>query len=383
MAQALKTSPSKVLFVASNPTQIKFDFVEEFHRIEEAGRNHPGSLDVVARWSVSLKQLTDHLRQMQPDVIHVLSPGVHPATNALVLSDERGQPQYVDVKAFSRAFGPRRTHTPKLVVLNTCHSRPHAEALVPYVGCAIAMDGTIYDDAAVGFADAFYWALATGDSVASAFAKGRAKVEEIHFEQKDIPVLLQGCADPSRLKISPLKAVKGSPATSSALASKRGVSTKPNCLQIFCSYSHKDSKYRAELETFLANLRMQGILNVWHDRLIKPGTDWAQEIDHNLDYANMILLLISSDFLASQYCMGVELKRALERHKAEGIRVIPILVRECDLEGVPFSGLQWLPTGSKPIKKWSDRDSAWTDVAKGIREAAQDVVTSSVSRLTR
>ncbi len=93
--------------------------------------------------------------------------------------------------------------------------------------------------------------------------------------------------------------------------------------------------------------------------------------------------LISSDFLASQYCMGVELKRALESHEAEGIRVIPILVRECDLEGVPFSGLQWLPTGSKPVKKWSDRDSAWTDVAKGIREAAQDVVASSVSRPTR
>jgi hypothetical protein len=267
-------------------------------------------------------------------------------------------------------------------VLNTCHSRPHAEALARHVGCVVAMDGTIYDNAAIGFADAFYQALASGASIADAFTHGRDAVKKITPEQEGVPILLPGRADPSLAKLAPVTAGQRSLGTRSVTAPAVTATAKPSCVQIFCSYSHKDSKYRDELEKFLANLRSQGMVNVWHDRLIKPGTDWAQEIDRNLDHANVILLLVSADFLASQYCMGIELRRALERHKAEGVRMVPILVRECDLEGAPFTGLQWLPTGSKPVKKWSDRDSAWTDVAKGIRKVVEDLVASG-SRATR
>ena len=81
--------------------------------------------------------------------------------------------------------------------------------------------------------------------------------------------------------------------------------------------------------------------------------------------------------LNSQYCIGIEVRRALDRQKSESVCVIPILIRECDLAGVPFEGLQWLPTDRKAVKKWSDRDSAWTDVAKGIRKAVEDLVVSS------
>lgn len=376
MPRTRKTSPgTKILFVASNPTTIKYNFEDELHRIETAGLRRPGAVRVTARWSVSLDRFKEQLGEIRPDVVHVLSPGVDPAGNRLILSDEKGHPQYVGVDDFAGVFARRRATMPKVVVLNTCHSRPHVEALVRHVGCAIGMDGTIYDHTAIAFADAFYNALVFGDTVAKAFSEGRRAAERLSAGQGDIPILLTGKSDPNQIVLNPTATAKrSSRAKSPKLEAAVESAQKPACVQIFCSYSHKDSKYRSELEVFLSNLRQQGLVQVWHDRLIEPGMDWAQEIDRNLNHANLVLLLVSADFMASQYCMGIELRQALKRQKAEGVRVVPILIRECDLVGAPFSSLQWLPTGSKPVKKWKDRDSAWTDVAKGIRQVVEELV---------
>ena len=130
----------------------------------------------------------------------------------------------------------------------------------------------------------------------------------------------------------------------------------------------------------MANLLSQGVVKVWHDRLIRPGADWARDIDRNLDEANIVMLLVSADFMASRYCMGIELARALERQASEAVRVVPVLVRECDLAGAPFGPLQWLPTGAKPVKRWTDRDSAWTDVVKGLRKVVDDLSQADTPR---
>ena len=376
MPHTRKNAPeTKILFVASNPTMIKFNFEDELHRIEAAGLRQPGAMRVTARWSVSLDGFKDQLGEIRPDVVHVLSPGVDPVGNELILSDKQGRPQYVGVDDFAGAFARRRATMPKVVVLNTCHSRPHVEALARHVGCAIGMDGTIYDHTAIAFTDAFYNTLVAGATVEKAFSEGCRAAERLSAGQGDIPILIKGKSDPDQIVLNPTSTVKrSSRATSPPPEAAVESAQKPACVQIFCSYSHKDSKYRSELEVFLSNLRHQGLVQVWHDRLIKPGTDWAQEIDHNLNHANLILLLVSADFMASQYCMGIELRQALERQKAEGVRVVPILIRECDLAGAPFSSLQWLPTGSKPVKRWKDKDSAWTDVAIGIRHVVEEMV---------
>ena len=171
MPRTRKTSPeTKILFVASNPTTIKYNFEDELHRIEAAGLRRPGTMRVTARWSVSLDRFKEQLGEIRPDVVHVLSPGVDPAGNELILSDEQGHPQYVGVDDFAGAFARRKATMPKVVVLNTCHSRPHVEALARHVGCAVGMDGTIYDHTAIAFADAFYNALVSGDTVARAFS---------------------------------------------------------------------------------------------------------------------------------------------------------------------------------------------------------------------
>jgi hypothetical protein len=347
-----------------------FGFAEELHRIEDARRTNPSSFTIVARWSVSLAGLKEHIAKARPDVVHVLSPTVDPAKNEIILSDERGRPEYVPMQAFAAAFA-RRAAAPKLVVINTCHSRPLAEAVSKHVGCAVSMDGEISDAAAIEFSDALYHGLAEGKSVADAFDLARDAVKKSEPKQSGVPLLLAGRADPNAVRIAEsasTSASAGAPGTPTPTASQ-----KPHCVQIFCSFSHRDSKYRDELEVHLANLRAQGLVEVWHDRLIKPGTDWALDIDHNLDQANVVLLLVSADFMASQYCMGIELRRALDRQKTEGVRVVPILVRECDLKGAPFTNLQWLPTGSKPVKKWTDRDSAWTNVVGGIRTVVEEL----------
>ncbi len=138
-------------------------------------------------------------------------------------------------------------------------------------------------------------------------------------------------------------------------------------IEIFCSYAHEDETWLQKLETHLSLLKRQGLISFWHDRLITPGTDWAKAIDTHLETASIVLLLVSADFFASDYCYGIEMKRALEREAAGEARVIPILVRPADWTEAPFAHLQPLPTDARPIVSWRNKDTALADVAAGIR----------------
>src|SRR6266571_1838714 len=142
-------------------------------------------------------------------------------------------------------------------------------------------------------------------------------------------------------------------------------------LKLFYSYSHKDEELRKELENHLSILKRQGIVSEWHDRNIEAGDDWAAEIDNNLDEADVILLLVSADFLASEYCYSKEVKRALTRHEKGDVKVIPIILRPVDWQGAPFADLQALPKDAKPVTTWPNRDEAFTNVARGIRLVLQ------------
>ncbi len=142
-------------------------------------------------------------------------------------------------------------------------------------------------------------------------------------------------------------------------------------ISIFISYSHRDDEWRQELDIHLSSLRRQGVISVWHDRWILAGKEWAREINHNLNDADLILLLISPDFINSDYCYDIEMKRAVERHDAGEAVVIPIILRSCDWKDAPFGKLQALPRDAKPIKSAADRDEAFTEVVAGIRGAVE------------
>ena len=142
---------------------------------------------------------------------------------------------------------------------------------------------------------------------------------------------------------------------------------------VFISYSHQDRAFRKELETHLSNLRRQNVITSWNDGDISPGTDWESQIMEHLNTDQIILLLISADFMASDFCYSVEMLKALERHQAHQARVLPIILRPTDWKGAPFAILNLLPTDGKPVTRWPTHDDAFEDVVKGIRAAIDDL----------
>jgi internalin A len=146
-------------------------------------------------------------------------------------------------------------------------------------------------------------------------------------------------------------------------------------ISVAVSYSHKDEKLRKDFDSQLSPLKRMGLFSAWHDWMITPGADWKAAINDNFNGADLILLLVSSDFIASDYCYDVEMKAALERHENGEARVVPIILRACLWEGTPFGHLQALPRLGKPITSWNNRDLAWTDVVKGISEVVEELQT--------
>lgn len=139
--------------------------------------------------------------------------------------------------------------------------------------------------------------------------------------------------------------------------------------KVFISYSHLDEPFRKDLEKHLAVLRRNGYIDTWTDRKIIPGEEWKKSIHEQLLSAKIILLLISSDFLASDFCYDIEMKTAVQRHNANEALVIPVIVRFCDWSDTPFSKLQGLPSNGQPIKDWLDSDKAILNVVEGIKIA--------------
>jgi hypothetical protein len=151
----------------------------------------------------------------------------------------------------------------------------------------------------------------------------------------------------------------------------------PATLTLFFSYAHGDEGFRAELAKHLKLLERQGVLKSWSDRVLTAGSEWRGQIDAQLDAADIVLLLVSPDFIASDYCYDVELAHALRRHNTGGCVVVPVFLREIDFSGAPFSELQGLPTDAQPVAKWADRDAAFADVARGIRKLARTIASAA------
>jgi len=151
-------------------------------------------------------------------------------------------------------------------------------------------------------------------------------------------------------------------------------------MDVFCSYSQKDEKLRGRLETHLSNLKRQKIISSWHDHKITAGEKWAGQIDQHLETAHIILLLVSADFLASDYCYDIELRRAIERHEAGEARLIPIILRPCDWQEALFGQYQALPKNGRPVTLWNPQDAAFAHIASGIRQAVEHIHANKSAR---
>ncbi|MCH7297653.1 TIR domain-containing protein [Pseudomonas capeferrum] len=140
-------------------------------------------------------------------------------------------------------------------------------------------------------------------------------------------------------------------------------------VKVFISYSHEDQEFHDNLVKYLTNMQRQGEISTWTDRKITGGSSWRNEIDKNLEAADIVLLLVSPDFIHSEYCYDKEMGTALERHKLKLARVIPVYIRVTDVKGSIIEELQGLPTDRKPVNKWQDKDEAWKNVVEGLRSA--------------
>jgi hypothetical protein len=152
---------------------------------------------------------------------------------------------------------------------------------------------------------------------------------------------------------------------------------------VFFSYSHADEVLRDQLEKQLAVMRRQGVITAWHDRRIGAGEDFGAVIDHHLETDDIILLLVSPDFLASDYCYEREMGRALERHHSGAAIVIPVILRACEWKHSPFGKLLATPPDGKPVTLWTDRDDAFFHVAQAIRDAVRRVSDRSAPPLNQ
>ncbi len=148
-----------------------------------------------------------------------------------------------------------------------------------------------------------------------------------------------------------------------------------NSVEIFYSYAIEDERLRNRLEKHLSILKQQEFISNWHNRKISAGKEWSREVNAHLNTASLILLLVSPDFLASDYCYSIEMVQAMERHNAKEARVIPIILRPVDWEKAPFSKLRVLPQEGKPVTLWRNLDLAFLDVARGIRTIIEEINT--------
>jgi hypothetical protein len=148
-------------------------------------------------------------------------------------------------------------------------------------------------------------------------------------------------------------------------------------VSVFYSYSHHDAELRGTLERHLSAVRRTGKISGWHDRQIGAGAEWKNEIDSHLREADIVLLLVSADFLASDYCYDIEMTTALERHRRKEAVVIPVMLREVDITGTPLADLQALPAGLPILSRGQGQgflDQAFREVAEGIRQTVDLII---------
>lgn len=137
-------------------------------------------------------------------------------------------------------------------------------------------------------------------------------------------------------------------------------------LKVFVSYSKADRKHLETLEKHLSPLTRDETLLTWTDKELLPGAEWDDTIRHQLATADVVLLLVSADFMATDY-IWKEITIAMERHERGEALIVPIIVRPCIWQDTAFARFNALPEKGQPITQWANEDEAWMKVAQQIK----------------
>jgi hypothetical protein len=139
-------------------------------------------------------------------------------------------------------------------------------------------------------------------------------------------------------------------------------------VKVFISYARVDQELHEQLRKHLSPLERLEKITIWHDQEILPGEDWRNQINTHLNEADLILLLVSANFIASNYCWNQEVQKAFQRHKDGMAKIIPIILKPIDWHQTPLGEIQALPKNGLPVTEWHNVDAACEDVARGIRK---------------
>ena len=380
----------KILILAANPKGTSPLRLDEEVREIEAGlqrAKHRDQFILEQKWAVRPRDIQRALLDINPQIVHFSGHGAksqnkglengserklvpvsedYTESEGLVFEDETGQPQLVDGEALAGLFELFAEQV-ECVVLNGCYSQIQAKAIAQHIPSVIGMSQTIGDRAAIEFAVGFYDALGAGRSVKFAHKLGCSAIRMAGIADNLTPVLIQ------KPELIGITASPSNEAVPQSVKPELTSDSGNQVIEVFFSYAHEDEKLRDELAKHLKLLERQKVITAWYDREITAGTEWSGQIDEHLERAKIILLLVSADFLASDYCYDVELKRAMERHEAEEARVIPIILREVNWKRASFGKLQALPRNAEPVTNWSNPDPAFADIARGIRRAVEEI----------
>jgi len=148
---------------------------------------------------------------------------------------------------------------------------------------------------------------------------------------------------------------------------------------IFTSYAHEDEALKNELDKYLKVLKRSGKIDTWNDRALIAGQEWNKTIMEELSKANIIILLISVDFNASDFIYDKELAEAMKRHEAGTAYVVPVILRPCKWTSMQYAKLQALPRNAKPVTEYEDQDRAFTEIATGIETLVDHILSSAKS----
>ena len=148
--------------------------------------------------------------------------------------------------------------------------------------------------------------------------------------------------------------------------------------KLFISYAHKDESYKDSLMVALSPLRRRGLIKIWEDRQIASGSKWNEVIEKELRDAHIILLLISSDFINSDFCYTEELGIAMAQSDEQKALMIPVFIRPCDFSHLPFGAFQGVPRNAKPVSVWDNEDEAWLDVAQELKRTVEQIQAGGV-----
>lgn len=416
-------SPDKgnqtILFIATNfKDATRLQLEQEAQEIAEGLQRSQDSqrFRLEQRLAMRPRDIQRAMLEVEPQIVHFIDGGT--GDQGLLFEDEAGNIKPIAGDALASLFILFAEQV-KGVVLNGSYSPIQGHAIAQNIPWVIGISPTLGNRAAIEFAVTFYDTLGMGRPVEFAHKFGCSALQLEGISQPLMPILLHGPSDKTP-SVEPESAPAPTPSgnifniSGSTLTNLTGSGTihyqaaptpvqsptepqtplwtpetvaapppiaasnpapaskpTPQKIEVFFSYSHRDEELRDEMAKHLSILRRQGVITEWYDRDIGAGGEWAKEINDHLNSAQVILLLISPDFMASDYCFDIELQQAMERHEAGDACVIPVILRPVDWSGAPFGKLQACPKNAKPVTSWTNRDEAFLSVAQAIRKAVE------------